>query len=277
MLSADLRHQMRGVLVMHFFPAIFSFKTLKQVISLFSFILLLLLAGCGSDDHIESSAQDTSKSAHQQTTTPPPQNRLESLDSQSLHDTAIELFAMGLSTDDPATIMKATAMLEEAVTINPDNTAYWIDLADAYLNSGIVLQYPYAIDIYWMLYQEGDPQKTALLTRLAEAYHKIGNLEATFSVSRKRLELSNPAEAAHAGLYLAMLAPGNGKFRETIQALKKKAEALDDPGYLLLLAAALGEVSESEDAIELLDKAIAEVSNPDLLKLAKQAKERMVP
>ena len=125
--------------------------------------ILFFLVGCGSDESAESVKRSDDDKILKEAGVGLPSPQL-------LHETGIDTFAMGISSDDPAAIMQGISLLEQATLASPDEDAYWLDLADAYMASGNVLQYPYAVEIYWMLYQENNTRKDALLTRLIEAY-----------------------------------------------------------------------------------------------------------
>ncbi len=240
-----------------------SFKSHYYVLMFFS-LFFLFLNGCGSDDSDKNKTQS--------------QVVLNTLPSQLLYETGIETFAIGVSGDDPAATMQGISLLEQAVIASPDEITYLIDLADAYMASGIVLQYPYAVDIYWMLYNEGNQQKDALLVRLAEAYAKAGNYNAAFEVAMIRLSEADDKQVDNAALHLTLLAMSNNMFDKAAKALIKKAGKKDNSAYLLLLAASLKEASGDVDSsVKLLDKTLKDQKNTKFFELVYQAKQRMKP
>lgn len=249
----------------------------KSCLSVLGLLLLACLAGCGSEETSPQSSQTTAQSS--QTASQPLQKRLGALDSQSLHDTAIELFALGISSDDPAAIIQATALFEEAVTANPEETAYWIDLADAYMLSDIPTQYPYAVDIYWMLLKEQDAPKDILLGRLSEAYYTLGNTQLAYDTAYERLKLASDKQVKTAAYSFAYMAVANRSINPAVKVLQEKAERQDNPAYILLVASLLQELTgDKNKAIELIDKALAEgaVGSP-LMKVAEAERRRLSP
>lgn len=251
----------------------------RQALLLSGAALLLCLGGCGSDEPPGSSqpppsGPSQSAAEHSPTTAA----ALQDHDARALHDAGIETFAIGLGGADARAVLQGISLLEQATLAAPEVSTYWVDLADAYLASGIALQYPHAIDILWMLYQEGDAQKDALLARLTEAYALVGNANAAFTVAKTRLQQAETGHADKAGLQMALLAPGNGRFAETSKALADKAAQLDGRDYLLLLASTIEEVSgNTQSAAALLDQALAKIDDPELAKYARQVRERMTP
>lgn len=241
--------------------------------------LLLLLAGCGSDDQaVEKTQHSKAKSQPQQVSVKgAPKALQQGATPEMLHETGVELFTAGLSSDDPAAIMQATAMLEEAVIISPEKTEYWVDLADAYMLSDIPVQYPFALDIYWMLLQEKDAKTDIILARLADAYFKQGDFPEAFEAGRERLKQAQSDQVKPAAYDLAYLAIANRSQKEAISALKDKSEDDQEPAYLLLVASLLEESSGNRDhAVDLIDKALQE-SNKDsaLSELARSERRRM--
>lgn len=264
---------------MYRFQRFFTISMTRPVVLLAALALVLCLSACGSDDAPVSAKSSVTSPAPSTATAPPAATTaLRVLDAQALHDAGLEAFAIGLAGDDVATIMRGVSLLEQATLAAPEMTTYWVDLADAYLASHVALQYPHAIDILWMLYREGDPQQDALLARLAEAYVLVGNPQAAFTVAKARLQQAESGHADRAALQLLLLAPGNGRFAETIQALLDKSAQLGGRDYLLLLAATLEELSgNTPAAIKLLDQALARIDNPELAEYARQARARMTP
>lgn len=217
----------------------------------------LYLSGCGSDETTGTPASTSSKSASEQARTQPSQSPVKETTSQALHESAVELFALGISGDDPSAVMQATSLFEQAVAADPDNTAYWIDLADAYMLSDIPGQYPYAIDIYWILLKEKDSQQDILLGRLADAYFKTGQTQLAFDASMKRLELAQDDRVELAAYSLAYMALANRSFVPAVNALKTKAGSHQNPTYLLLVASLLEDASGNPaGAVELINKAL---------------------
>jgi len=240
--------------------------------------LVLCLAGCGSDKPSDAPSVTSSPSQNINKQSPSPNSPLKEHGAGVLHDTGVETFAIGLGSDDTLAIMQGISLLEQATVAAPDETIYWIDLADAYLSSGIALQYPHAIDIFWMLYQEGDSQKDPLLARLTEAYALVGNYDAAFTVAKARLQQAKAEHSDMAALQLVLLAPGNGRFAETSRALVDKSAELGGRDYLLLLASTIEDLSgNTQAATKLLDQALAKIDNPELAKYASQVRERMTP
>lgn len=257
----------------------FTISIARPLVLLAALAIVLCLSACGSDDApVSTKPSATSPAPTTATTQPAATTDLRDLDARTLHDAGLEAFAIGLAGDDVATIMRGVSLLEQATLAAPEMTTYWVDLADGYLASQVPLQYPQAIDILWMLYQEGDVQQDALLARLTEAYVLVGNPQAAFTVAKARLQQAESGHADRAALQLLLLAPGNGRFAETIQALLDKSAQLGGRDYLLLLAATLEELSgNTPAAVKLLDQAIARIDNPELVKYARQAQARMMP
>jgi len=240
---------------------------------LISFLSLFIffLNSCSVDESDKSlETSDNKKSIPQVVLSPP--------SSQFLYEIAVEIFAIGISSDDPAAVMHGISLLEQATIASPDETTYWVDLADAYMASGIVLQYPYAIDIYWMLYNEDNSQKDVLLTRLIEAYTKVDNYNAAFEVAIIRLSDAGDQQIDNAALHLALLAISNSMFDKAATALIEKAEKVDNSAYLLLLASSLKEASgDMESSVKLLDGILGDQKNTIFFELIYQAKQRMKP
>ncbi len=244
----------------HYFLLFFS-------LVLFSFFIV----GCGSDN-----ARDSSKISKKNKAVSESGINLSPLSPQILHETGVETFALGISSDDPGALVQGISLLEQAALADPDNSIYWIDLADAYMASGNVLEYSYAIDIYWMLLSEDNPQQDALLSRLIEAYTRAGNFSAAFDAAIMRLAKSKPEQVDKAGLHLAMIAMSFGAFDKAAKALIKKAGDIDDSAYLLLLAASLEQVSGDSDlSKDLLNKILDDNQNIRFAKSIEQAKQRM--
>ena len=238
---------------------------------LISFLSLFIffLNSCSSDESNKSlETSDKKKSI--------PQVVLSSPSSQFLYETAIEIFTIGISSDDPAAVMQGISLLEQATIASPDETTYWVDLADAYMASEIALQYPYAIDIYWMLYNEDNPQNNVLLTRLIEAYTKVDNYNAAFEVATIRLSQADDKQVDNAALHLTMLAMSNSMFDKAAKALIEKAEKVDTSAYLLLLASTLKEATgDIESSVKMLDDILGDSKNTIFFELISQAKQRM--
>ena len=229
--------------------------------------MLCAFIGCGSDDP----EKQTSIRAD---TTP-----VGGTSAALLHDSGVELFASGLASEDLDAIIQAIDLLEQAAIGAPSNNVYWLDLADAYMNSGLATEYPYAIETYWMLYQEKDPQADAILARLANAYQEVGNRKAAFDVASERLKQANEKQSGSAGLQLTLLAFANGGIDKTVELLVDKADDLDEPGTMLMLAASLKElVNDREAALDLVEDALDELDkNSPSAKLAEQMRGRMLP
>lgn len=227
--------------------------------------LLLILVGCGADvPEVPVGVNHGGKP-------------VDGPSAALLHETGVDLFASGLASDDIDAIVQAIDLLEQAALTAPYNNAYWLDLADAYMNSGLATEYPNAIDTYWMLYEEGDSQADALLARLVEAYQQVGNQQAAFDVASERLKQATEKQSSSAGLQLTWLAFTNGQIDKTTELLVDKADDLDKPGVLLLLASSLKELTDdNEAALDLIEDALDEFDkNSPSAKLAEQIRARL--
>jgi tetratricopeptide (TPR) repeat protein len=199
--------------------------------------------------------------------------------SELIHDSGVETVASGFGAGDPGAVISGIALLEAAARASPGNTAFWLDLADAYANSGIATEIPYAIDIYWMLLAESPSSQDALLVRLTETYARIGNRDAAHTVGVERLRRAPPEKTDQAALHLVLLALANNRLAETATVLAEKSKSLSKPAYLFLLSSACEEAAgNSRAAMSLLDDAIRKLDgNPAALAVANRARERLSP
>lgn len=238
-------------------------------------LLFCCLAGCSSDGTTqETSAPVTAKRSVQDPQTTP--NTVATTTDQQHNDT-LALYAAGLSNENPAEIFTAIDQLERACLKNPDNNLCWIDLADAYFYSGNLLQYPYAIELYWMLYHENGTNSDPLLARLVEAYQKIGNPQAAFDVASERLRQATATEIQNSALQLTWLAVENDRYQETAELLSTTATSSDNAEFLQLLAASLYELDGDDDsARKAIDLALTDLTaDTPLFKLAQQVRGRL--
>ncbi|MCX7627369.1 MAG: hypothetical protein N2Z69_03020, partial [Methylophilaceae bacterium] len=204
---------------------------------------------------------------------------LSEAEAAALHRSGLEAYAAGLAGDDPAAVLAGITLLERAALGIPANSAYWLDLADAYVNSGIALKYPKAIDIYWMLLLEPQANQDALLARLVEAYDRVGNCDAAFSAATERLRRATPEQANQASLQLAMMSLGCDRMGMAAAKLAEKAKTLDRSAYQWLLASALQEAADDpKAAVNAIDQALKQLdANPAAKEMALRERARIAP
>lgn len=242
-------------------------------------LLIYCLAGCGSDETTQEVSAPVAAEKPvqvQQTNTDDITTAVATATDQH-QDNALALYAAGLSNDNPAEIFTAIDQLEQACLKNPGNNLCWIDLADAYFYSDNLLQYPYAIELYWMLYHEAETDSNLLLARLVEAYQKIGNPQAAFDVATERLRQATATEIQNSALQLTWLAVENDRYQETAELLSTTATSSDNAEFLQLLAASLHELNGDDDsARKAIDQALANLTaDTPLFKLAQQVRGRL--
>jgi len=231
-------------------------------------LISMLMGACSSSDK-----NDAGNPAPQATSAVDPL-----MEAVHLHDTGIALFAAGLGSEDVAALMQGISLLEEATLAGPDNNAYWIDLADAYLSSGLAVFYPAAIDIYWMLYNEDKSQPEALLSRLVAAYQNVGNQRAAFETAVLQLDRAKDTTDV-AALQLTLLAFAQGRTQEAAEILVKRAGKIKNPAPLLYLAASLKDLDgDSAAALKLSDQALAKLrNNPQMTRLVEDLRGGLNP
>lgn len=264
---------------MHYFLNTFTHSFFRQTFLLIGLALIFCLSGCGSDE-TPGSQSVTSKPQHlKQQPNQLPVKATELVEAQRLHNVGIETFAIGLGAEDVTAVVQGITMLEEATLKAPDNNAYWVDLADAYISSELAVYYPGAVNIYWMLYQEEEGQRDAMLSRLVNAYQKVGNRQAAFDAAALQLQRASEQQVNQAALQITWLAFANGQSHEAAKQLTDKAKDLGRQDFLLLLAASLKELVEDRDgAIKLVDQALAKMGNDtESARLAKQMRGRLTP
>lgn len=240
--------------------------------SLLALATVLLLASCGADEQQPAAPKQPSAGQALPATLPDSQ-------AEALHRSGLETYTAGIGGDDPAAVLAGIGLLERAALGIPANTPYWLDLADAYLYSGIALNYPKAIDIYWMLLADPSANQDALLARLAEAYDRVGNCNAAFSAASERLRRAGPQQANQASLQLAMMSLGCDRFEQAAASLSDKAKTLDNAAYQWLLASALQEAAgDPKSAVSAIDQALKQLgANPAAKEMALRERARMAP
>lgn len=233
----------------------------------------LLLSGCGSDSPPPASTTTTKKPAAATPVQPPPYA------ADLLHANGVAAVTTGISAGDSTSVMNGISLLEKAALAAPENTPYWIDLADAYANSGLATEQPHAIEIYWMLLADASTNQDAIFTRLAETYARIGNHSAAYAVGAERLKRAAPERVEHAALHFVLLALANNSLAEASAVVVEKSKSLSKPAYLLLLASAIEEASDNPvRASALIDEALKKLDgNSSAHAAATQARKRFPP
>lgn len=247
--------------------------------------LAVSLTGCGKDDAPhdpaaarganQAAATESARASAGQPSTPP----LATPGAALLHDTGVETYAVGYGSDDPTAILRGISLLEQAAQADPGNDGLWLDLADAYLSSGLITEYPYAIDIYWMLLDTDAIPDDLLLGRLSVAYGKVGNSQGAFDTGVERVKRAGGDEVNAAALQLALLAPATDSYNRAAGVLIDKAGQLPDPAYLLLIASALEDAGgDRETAVKLIDQALEKLdSKSPAAVMARRERGRLSP
>lgn len=171
--------------------------------------------------------------------------RVEARLAESLHRLGRELFPT--TRNDPARRRQSVSLLEAALRADPDNERIQLDLADAYLLLDNELSLVYAIELYEQVLRRR-PSQTGLFGRLAEAYRRLGNVDAAFALAAARgaAERESPFPAA---LQLADLAAETGDLSRGLSELDTLAKLTKQhPGVELLRAALLREAGQAPSA-----------------------------
>lgn len=200
---------------------------------------------------------------------------------EALHEVGIRLYEMALAGNDLDSMDQAIDLLEQAVAAAPHNRGWWIDLADAYLNSGNKLLVAEGIGICEELYPDDD-NREALLSRMADGYIQLDNRSAALAMLLKRLEISAPQSAIASGLQVTLQAAADARAAEAARAMQAKAKTLADDrdaGTLLLLGASLLELaSDVPRAQQLLDEAARRLArHAELLEQVHTIRRRLQP
>lgn len=192
--------------------------------------------------------------ANAQTATP---LRIEAGLAESLHRLGKELFPT--TRNDPQRRRQSVALLEAALRADPDNEQIQLDLADAYLLLDQELALTYAIELYEQVLRRR-PSQTGLYGRLAEAYRRLGNVDAAFAlvVARGAAESESPFPAA---LQLADLAAETGDIPRGISELETLGKSSrQHPGVELLRAALLREAKQMPAARSIAEAVLKQVA-----------------
>lgn len=175
-------------------------------------------------------------------------------DARRLHDLGVALFAA--ARDDTGARSQAIRLLEEALALAPTERRYRLDLADAYLRSGIDVGAALAIDLYEAVLAE-DPQSDALRARLAEAYAALGNFDTALDFAASRLAAPGTPDPTAVG-QVAVLAARGGRLERGIAALEGVLRRSPrDNGARLLLATLYAAHGEQRRALDFADAVLA--------------------
>jgi tetratricopeptide (TPR) repeat protein len=170
---------------------------------------------------------------------------------------------------------RAVTLLEQAVTDNPRNDRYKVDLADAYMYLNNELSVALAIDWYLDVLSR-DGRNDALLARIAEAYARLGNYDTAFEYAGMRLKAGTDS-AYPAALQMALLALDSRDYPRGIAELQRLlGQRPNEQAARLLLAAVEEQAGDKAKALALVQQVIsAAPKDAPLAAQAQQMKERI--
>lgn len=152
---------------------------------------------------------------------------------------------------DKEALKQGLALLEQAVKLQPENSSFQIDLADAYYREGSNLSILLAMELYENLLVT-ESMHDAILTRLAYCYAKLENYQAAMGVAGKRVENSRIKAFPIASqiIEFALESGDVNTGREYLEFLVQQRP--DEPEVNFLLAVLLKQAGDNEKANSLM-------------------------
>lgn len=195
------------------------------------------------------------------------------LNSAELHDLGAALFADAVAEKNKDKLFEAIEYLEKACAGNPDSKAITVDLADAYMEADSPSLTAIAIVLYESLFDsfENDP----LLARIAAGYQQLGNYEAAYALSEKRLECCPENLRLPAAIQMGLIAMSSGKTEQAESAVLANIQNRgDDPSLRLILVTLMQARGDKAGAMSAVEQIMAsDHENPTVQAYALKLKE----
>ena len=190
-------------------------------------------------------------------------------------DNVLGVAAFANALKKPKDLDRAVELLERAVAADPENVAYKVDLADAYMFLGKDLAITAAVDLYEEVL-DVEPDNDPVLGRLALAYLQLKNDDAAFAVLARRAA-GKRADARGTALQLAATGLESGNLvRAVDETAKLVLRYPNEPFVRLVLAMLLSDTGRDADALGHVQKLIAELpAGSPLAAAAAELKERI--
>ncbi|MBN1864667.1 MAG: hypothetical protein JW808_07175 [Victivallales bacterium] len=182
--------------------------------------------------------------------------------SAELHDIGATLFADAVAERNQDKLFEAIEYLEKACAGDPDSKAITVDLADAYMEADSPSLTTMAIVLYESVFDsfENDP----LLARITAGYQQLGNYEAAYALSEKRLECCPDDMRSAAAVQMGFIAMSSGKMEQAESAILANIRNRgDDPSLRLVVVSLMQSRGDKAGALSAVEQILAS-SNEDL-------------
>ena len=251
--------------------------TVVSAVVLLAFAIAVAGIACSKDESSDSDRKTSENGQTQASSKPAPDagGPDKAAAAAEMHNLGVSLFAASVESQDPITRDDALVLLEKAVRNDPDNNLYKVDLGDAYVQLGRDVSICLAIDLYEDALSS-EPKNDGLVSRISDAYRRLGNYDAAFAFASQRL--SGQSDRVFRGAaQIAMIALESGKLDRGIKLLEDaSSNHPKDHAVALLLATLQAEAGQKTQALAIVEGVIKASPDDSLLAVqAEQMKERI--
>lgn len=156
---------------------------------------------------------------------------------ETWHNLGANLFAEAVVENNQEKLFDAIGYLEKACAADPENKAITVDLADAYMEVNSPSLTAIAIEFYESVFESfaDDP----LLARIIAAYQQLGNYEAAFALSQKRMGNCPEAMRRATAIQMSFIAMSARKLDQAESAILADIQKRGEDALLRLIISTL--------------------------------------